>query len=508
MEPLLKKSTLEIAQLTMDRHEECPISGEYTLPEYCSDVAVVLKCFAYPHIQSRQWNGEQFLVDGSADIRVLYLDEERQAVRALEFVQPFSCSIHGNARNDNTEVELHLSTKYLTCRAVSPRRIEVRGAITVTARAECASICEIVEPLTCGGFYTRTDTLPITVPMNVSEKVISVNENFEFDSSLPPAEMLLGGECRAVVKECKILSGKVIVKGLVYIHQLYTDSVEGKHTHTLDFNIPFSQIMDVPDVREGMSYKSSVLVLSDMEKCSVGPDGENTVLDVNIKMLLRVQAFKQTEIALLRDAFHCRFPVVAKVDELCIRSLLGQQYEEVKLFKKVSVPSEKWKEIIDVWVQVQDIQVECVDGCAKGKGHLQIGVIARDMDDEIVYREYLEEYSVEHKAEGNTVEIQSVVSQVHFRMIGDVLELEIVLAYSITDCMVLKESIISDLHPQAEAPFPKNKVNALLYYANRGEMIWNIGRECHASPDTIQKENSLNNDVVVDPCILLVPIEN
>ena len=71
MEQLLKKKSVRLSGLAMDKQEECPISGEYTLPEYCPDVAVVLKCFAYPRILSRQWSGDQLLLDGNAVIRVL-----------------------------------------------------------------------------------------------------------------------------------------------------------------------------------------------------------------------------------------------------------------------------------------------------------------------------------------------------------------------------------------------------------------------------------------------------
>ena len=135
MEQLLKKKSMRLTCCALDKQEECPISGEYTLPEYCPDVAVILKCFAYPHIQNRQWSGDQWLLDGTAVIRVLYLDEERRRLRSLEFTQSFSCTRRGEGRADNAAVQVELSTKYLSCRAVSPRRVEVRGAILVRGKA-------------------------------------------------------------------------------------------------------------------------------------------------------------------------------------------------------------------------------------------------------------------------------------------------------------------------------------------------------------------------------------
>ena len=73
MEALLNKRSVQLSQRIMNQSEECAISGEYILPEYCSDIAVILKCFAYPHVQNRQWSGDQLLIDGAADIRAFFL---------------------------------------------------------------------------------------------------------------------------------------------------------------------------------------------------------------------------------------------------------------------------------------------------------------------------------------------------------------------------------------------------------------------------------------------------
>ena len=90
MEKMLTKSAVRMAHCNITKQEEAPISGEYVLPEYCPDMAVVLKCYAYPRLQNRQWSGDQLMVDGIAVIRVVYADEQRRCVRTLEFVQPFS----------------------------------------------------------------------------------------------------------------------------------------------------------------------------------------------------------------------------------------------------------------------------------------------------------------------------------------------------------------------------------------------------------------------------------
>ena len=508
MEQLLRKSTVQLTDCALDKQEECPISGDYTLPEYCPDVAVVLKCFADPRIQNRQWSGDQLLLDGNAVIRVLYLDEERRRVHSLEFMQPFSCALRGDGRVDNAAVELELSTKYLNCRALSPRRVEVRGAVAVHAYAEYTESKCLVADAEDSDLFTRTKTVSITVPNGSCDKVVSISESLEFGESLPPAEMLLGGECKAVLCECKLLAGKAILKGQVYIHQLYIDNTEGEHTHCLDYTLPFSQIMDVDSAREGMPYKMSVQILSDTERCSVGPDGENTVLDVTVKLLIQIQVYSQQEMVLLKDAYHSRFPVLAQTEDIRLCSLIGTRWESTVLPMQLAVPSGRWSEIIDISVQPQLPLTECRDGRADAKGRMLVCVIARDMDGEVVYDEFVEEYGLEYLCSGNTAQVSLKATDVQCRIVEDKLELSVQFSVCINEYDYCKEELITDLRLQQETPYPQQKVTALLYYAEGGESVWDIGRMCHTSPQRIMEENEMDGEYIKENTVIVVPIHN
>ena len=506
MENLLKRQPVSTARYIINAREECGVSGEFTLPDYCPDVAVVLKCMVSPCVQNRQWSGEQLLVDGMANVRVLYLDEERRAVRSVEFGLPISCALRADGYADMTPVEVTMSTKYVNCRAVGPRRLEVRGAVVVAATAQTA--CE-TEVATCGareGLYTRTCEIATSCPGRMVEKMLTVNEMLEFPEHLPAAEMLLGGECRAVMQECKLLVGKAIVKGCIFVHQLYTSNLKNGATQCLDFVIPFSQILDVEGLAEGMPYWVNAQILSDTERCVVGPDGENTLLDLSVKLLIQLQTFTQECTEVVLDAYDTGCPVTVETEDKSFVLYKGCSTEHSVLPMQIPLPVGQVSEIVDVWVQCAECEAVCQNGTATIHGRLFICVLGRDADGLIWYTEHPEDYRLEYPCKGNAADVSIVVTELRYRVIGEQLELQVGVCLQMRMMQLQSCRVMQNLCLHTETPYTPQRMTAMLYYAQAGESVWDIGRRCHASPTEICAENHLKDEVLRQSMALLIPM--
>lgn len=506
MDSLMQKKPVPVTRSVMDAREEYVLSGDFVLPEYCPDVAVVLKCAISPRVQSRQWNGNQLTLDGVAVVRVLYLDEERQHVRAAEFSQPLSCTLQGGGQPERAPVQVTLTPEYANCRATSPRRLEVRGAFQIHACAESAGEEELLEAADGDGLYTRQTQATACAPRASAEKLLSVNEVLDFDAGLPEAEQLLWGDCSAAVLECKLLTGKAIVKGQLHIHSLYTDDSVNGTVYPLHFTVPFSQILDLDGAEEGMPCVACVSVLSDTLRIAPNIDGKNAALEVAAKLLVQCQLYSAMPVSLVLDAYCTDCPVELETRDLALPNLVGVRYDTATVQRSVELPADDLTEILDVWVQPQGMSGSCADGTAALTGKMTVSMLVRDRDGAVAYYERPEEYRLEYPTQGTTVQAECAALGTDYSVVSGKLELRVTLAVSMTERNRSEYRVVQQLTPQTEQAYPAETAAIKIYYADPGESVWDIARECHTSPTGICRENGVTDGTLAERTMLIVPI--
>lgn len=506
MEHLLNCEKISHTQCLLNGREECGYSGEYTLPEYYPDIAVVLKCIAEPRLQNRQFSGDKLLIDGTVNMRVLYLDEGRCSVHSAEFTVPFSCAMSGCESCDSSPVSLKFSSKYVNARAVSPRRFEVHGAVKVSARAYGNEMDSIVLVPENDELYARCESVALSKLVGSSEKIMTVSEVLEFPSSLPPAEMLLGGTCVAQMKEWKVLPGKVIARGILMIHQLYTEDQDAGSTHCLDFEVPFSQIMDINGVGDGHLCCGEVQVLTDTERCVIGPDGNNTLLEITAKLSLQAYVYESMEMPIVLDAYHTKYPLDLEMKNKEYWAYCGSRKEETVLPILMEMSNNPLQELLDVWLQPNVTETDVDGEVVRITGDMQISVLGRTPEGEITYFEKTETYRLEFPCVGNEVLADVCVQQLNYRVLDGKLEIHARLCVTLEQYKMVECATLMDIHLDRDRPYRQTKAGAILYYAQPGETLWDISRECRTSPALIQKENASLPETLTSACVLLVPI--
>ena len=258
--------------------------------------------------------------------------------------------------------------------------------------------------------------------------------------------------------------------------------------------------------QEGQLHTAHVLLLSDTQRCATGQDGTNSVLEITVKLLVQLQVYETMCVPLLLDAYHSRCPVTLESCDMPLFARMGSLWEMTNLPMQMDLPAGQLAELVDVWVQPQTLLGQVENGMARLSGRMLVCVIARDTDGQIAYYERPEEYRLEYPCHGNEVRGKATVADLRYRVADGKLEMQVALHIALHPAQRQAKKCICKVGLHNDTPYPAGRVTAVLYYAEAGESLWEIGRHCHASPTMIREENDLAADVIAKPCTLLVPL--
>lgn len=133
MELNLQKQTVSINETIYDGVVEQPLECDVLLPDYCPDIQKILRCEVVPSLLLTAVNGDKLSVDGMAMAHLYYLDENG-CIRHAEYKIPYTRVVELRCAPQNPSVCVTQSVDYFNCRAVSSRRLDMRGAVTMNVR--------------------------------------------------------------------------------------------------------------------------------------------------------------------------------------------------------------------------------------------------------------------------------------------------------------------------------------------------------------------------------------
>ncbi|MBP3388428.1 MAG: DUF3794 domain-containing protein, partial [Clostridia bacterium] len=388
------KNPVAISVCAYDDRDERPIDCDFMLPDYCPDIAAVMKCTVTPFIQTRQLSGDRLVAEGTAQIKVLYLDEERKKVRVCEFNQPFSSSfLLKSGVGEMPCCELSARTEYVNCRATSPRRLDIHGAFSVHLCVLCAANEALMAECRDEGLFVRPQKVRSIVPIASADKSFTISEVLDIGGRAP-IQTLLRTFCTVRTEPLKILPGKMVFKGLLSLRNVYQTEAEESRTEQVDHEIPFSQLIDIEGLNENWQCYAQPEIAASEIQVTANQAGANTLLTVSIKLNVGVSCYAAEEVMVYTDAYsaHCPLKLERKRVEFTAMQHIEATNHTIK--EQVELPPNDIAEVLDVWADAAPASARQEDAVTYVDGRLNMYMLARDKNGQIGYYERTAEYSL------------------------------------------------------------------------------------------------------------------
>lgn len=513
MDYTLEKKSVPVRETVFDGCLEQPVDLDFTLPDYCPGIEKILKCSVTPKIHSKDLSGDRLTIDGVATICVLYIDEEKKTLRSCEHSVPYSGSITVKPDCSDAVIRTYAKPEYVNCRAISPRRLDIHGAFSLCAKIETIFNRETAVDCSADDIQLKKNRAACSRLCALSQQQFSVMEELEPISGSPAVRTIIKSSVRVKSEDCKVAGDKAMIRGELIVRVLYIADNEIAENAVMEFNIPVSQVVDAPGIENNARLDYRLQLMSgDVRLIESGSGDNGSCVAVDCRLCAFVAAYTDEETEYISDAYSTSFDLDGEYSQLQITRLADLCRESCVTKTGIDTETNGISKIIDIWGESCTAEPAFENGTGLIKGRLNACILALDNDSIPFYTERSVDYLCPLKlnienADRTAIEASASVQSISYRLSGGSgIDLRCETAvearvFETQQVRALSGACANEEHRRKAA----NDVALTLYYAQKGESVWQIARNYGTRCELIMKENEITDDEIDGGTMLLIP---
>ncbi len=496
-------------EVIFDGAAEQGVELDHVLPDYFPEIFRILKCTITPSISSESVSPEgKLTLDGAAAVKVLYLAEGSSAVYCIDQRYTFSKTVDLGRRGAEAHLTVTPRADYCNCRATSPRRIDVRGALTIRIKATAPVEC--VLPEMPQGMQVRTRQVTCCGRTLCAEKQLTVRE--EIDTGAAGIGFIIWSSAPVKVTDLRVIADKAVLKGVVTVSALYAlrpaDGGGCTETEKMTADIPVSAILDIDGITDRHAAFPELSVMS----CELSPSENNGLISCELLIKCRVSAVMEQTAEIPTDAYSTEYeseftcaPVKLSADprslsrQLTLRATLGAENGEMQTVWDCR------SELSNLVCRPKDADTLTLSG------QLMCRAAGRSAEGVPVFTEKQEAFEQEIPAarvsDSTAADFCAQITDTGFSIRSDG-ALDITVQAEVNGWLREQTSVdaINAVSLHEDKPKPRSDEYALrVYYTQGGEDCWTVAKRFNTTADAVMRENDVENEQAALSGMIFIP---
>lgn len=471
-----------------------------TLPEYSGDVSRVLTCSVTPVVSAVTVSADGVALEGSCQIRVLYLAQDG-AIYAPESSEPFSARLPSSDCDGCRAVDFVWAEDCMA-RAVSPRKLEIRASLHLVVKCYRTAELSLLGSAEGAGIQLKKQTVPLLLTDDRISGKVTITESLTLPAECADARRILSCRADGVLTQTKTAGSRMLLTGEASLTLLYLPE-EGDLPQTAHWKLPFSETVDLQDLPEDAEKQARLRL--EVVSASLSGSGGRSV-SCALRFRADISCEKTEEVKLVTDAFSTRCEMQSETAPLFSLLRERQIAETVPAAGEWTLSELSAEGVIDHTCHVEGVRTRLADGKCTVEGQVVFDALLRGGDGSCYgvrrtaeFSRTLEEGEGELRFAPEWTVAASSMSLAGGRLSG---KAELFLSGTVRSLAPL--TAVSSLACDEKTVKAPPHAGLCVYFAKKGESVWQIAREHNAPPDVLAADNQLEEDVLAADQTLLI----
>lgn len=487
---------------------EQSLEAEINLPDYCPEIRRILKCTVTANIASLQNNSGRMTADVNALIRFIYVGENGN-IASYEQNSPLQKYVESSAVTADCAVDVRVNTDFVNCRAVNPRRVDIRAMLTFVFRAVKRRDENLLCSASGSGIQTMAESCDFANLTAVCSRTFGMSEVIELGSDKTPVAQILSISPFAVSSETKLISNKALIKGECGVKIFYIGEGSGA-IESVDHSMPISQIIELDGVNEGSIPFINMNVCSCEAVPKVDSSGEMRHIDLSVRISTEAAAFESLPVSVITDAYSTECETVntrKSIELLSYNDSFDSVFTNKVVLESIGVSVDC---ILCVWCGELKRSFACKDGKCLITGTYNVTVIYRDSEAQIgmIQKPVDFDFSVNLREPSDRIICHGGV-QILGCSCAVTGESRLEIKAEMKACgVILSSSVkkyISDIAVNENSGEKEEPCALTIYFSDSGESVWDIAKRYHTTVEAVKNENDISGDRVESGGMLMIP---
>ncbi len=484
----------QVARQVQDQEQ----TQEVRINDEMPDIGSVLGAWGQVILRSKEWRSGMMSLSGGVTVWVLYCGEEDAQPQCVETWIPFQIKWDIPDVPHDGILLANCLLENVDARSISARKLMVRINVSVLGEGVLAGYAQQYLPRELPeDIQILKNTYPLQLPVEAGEKPFSLDETMPAPSAGGKIQKILRYEIRPEIIDCKVLSGKVVFRGMGLVHMLYRG--EDGNFYTANYEMPFSQYTDL--TRE-YGADASAQVLPAVTAMELEPDADGNIR-IKAGLVGQYLIYERIMLSVVEDAYSLTREVTPVMEEMNLPVILEKGEQTV--YAETTLPIEGAR-VVDVCFYPQQGTVRKQHDDAKiGLGG-RFGLLYRNVDGMLEGDTALWQSELSVPAASNS-RVDAMVTPTGKPMAtvtGDGVILRGDMLVQTTTGAEKGLEMVKALEV-GEPQIPDAGRPSLILRKAGQERLWDVAKKCGSSVAAIEQANNLQTDP--DPeQILLIPV--